>query len=652
MTNRVGQQLGSYRLLRLLGQGGFAEVYLGEHVYLETQAAIKILHTQIAGEDVDSFRREARTIARLVHPHIVRVFDFGIEGETPFLVMDYAPNGTVRKRHPKGIPLPLPTILGYVKQVAEALQYAHDEHFIHRDIKPENLLIGRRQEVLLSDFGIALIAQTSRSQSMQDVAGTASYMAPEQFQGKPRPASDQYSFAVMVYEWLTGACPFHGSFTEVASQHLFVPPPPLREKLQSISPMVEQVVMTALAKDPYQRFGSVQAFATAFEQASQVDAAQAQSARRSLPPSDAMPQRHAAPPPTEPATSPSESFIPTELITPASRPPIAYEQSTPPSQTSIPTYLSAPSSQTAARPELVAPSSKAAALPTKETSTAKPSSLSPDTMPPQKPQKQGIPQGRVILLIGLALLLVVAGVGLVSMVRSNQIATNSAIATATSQANIAATPTTPAHAGATVNASNTTIADPSSPQVLYNQATAGNPILDDQLNGQSADNWDEYTQAGVSCTFTGNAYHVIMQQTDYVTLCFAHATNFSNFAFQVQMTIIKGDGGGLIFRANKSSSYRFRVSQDGTYDLISIDANNNIGRPTGSESSSAIKTGLNQPNLLTVVARGSHIYLYVNKQYLTDVSDSISSSGMIGLFAVDFGNQTEVAYTNAQVWTL
>src|SRR5712691_345370 len=129
MADRVGQQLGNYRLLRLLGQGGFAEVYLGEHIYLETEAAIKLLHTQLAGEETDAFRKEARTVARLVHPHIVHVFDFGIEGETPFLVMDYAPGGTVRRQHPKGAILPLSIILSYLQQVADALQYAHDEHF-------------------------------------------------------------------------------------------------------------------------------------------------------------------------------------------------------------------------------------------------------------------------------------------------------------------------------------------------------------------------------------------------------------------------------------------------------------------------------------------------------------------------------------------
>src|SRR5437660_11105807 len=99
---REGQQLGNYRLIHLLGQGGFAEVYLGEHIYLDTPAAIKVLHTQLDSDDVEHFRSEARTIARLVHPHIVRVLDYGVEGKIAYLVIDYAPNGTLRKQHPKG----------------------------------------------------------------------------------------------------------------------------------------------------------------------------------------------------------------------------------------------------------------------------------------------------------------------------------------------------------------------------------------------------------------------------------------------------------------------------------------------------------------------------------------------------------------------
>src|SRR5207248_3655617 len=127
MVDRVGQQFGNYRLVRLLGQGGFAEAYLGEHIHLGTVAAIKILHTQLSSDSIDAFRTEARTIARLVHPNIVRVLEFGVEDKTPFLVMDYASNGTLRQRHPEGTILPLSIVVTYVQQVADALQYAHDE---------------------------------------------------------------------------------------------------------------------------------------------------------------------------------------------------------------------------------------------------------------------------------------------------------------------------------------------------------------------------------------------------------------------------------------------------------------------------------------------------------------------------------------------
>src|SRR5947209_15957907 len=128
---REGQQLGNYYLTHLLGQGSFADVYLGKHIYLDTQAAIKVLHGQLAGNEVEGFLCEARTVAPLRHPHIVQVLDFGVEGKTPFLVMDYAPGGSLRQRHPKGSQLPLVTVISYANQIAEALQYAHQEKLIH-----------------------------------------------------------------------------------------------------------------------------------------------------------------------------------------------------------------------------------------------------------------------------------------------------------------------------------------------------------------------------------------------------------------------------------------------------------------------------------------------------------------------------------------
>src|SRR3984893_15307898 len=264
---RVGQQLGHYRLVRRVGEGGFAEVYLGEHIHLGRQAAIKVLHTQLTQGDIEKFRKEARTIGRLEHPNIVPVLDFGVDNRTPYLVLSYAVNGSVRQRFPKGTRVPLATIVSCVKQAAAALQYAHDEKLIHRDVKPENMLLGKQHEILLSDFGIAVMVQSSRYQNPQDMAGTMTYMAPEQMQGKARTASDQYSLGIVVYEWLTGQRPFHGSLTELIGQHISTPPPSILKIAPSLPPAVETVVMKALAKDPKDRYARIADFSLALEQA-------------------------------------------------------------------------------------------------------------------------------------------------------------------------------------------------------------------------------------------------------------------------------------------------------------------------------------------------------------------------------------------------
>ncbi len=271
MADRLGQRCGNYRLVSLLGQGGYAEVYLGQHVRFNQQAAIKVLHAHLSGVEAEHFQQEAETLATLAHPSIIRVLDFDIQDGVPFLVIDYAPNGSLRRRYPKGSLVPLPIIISSVKQVADALQYAHEQKFIHRDIKPENMLLGRRQEVLLSDFGIATIAHSTSSLNVeaQGASGTLAYMAPEQIEGHPRPASDQYALGVVVYEWLCGERPFEGSVSELIAQHLSMPPLPLHERVPTIPLEVEQVVLRALTKDPRARFASVADFAKALEWAGQ-----------------------------------------------------------------------------------------------------------------------------------------------------------------------------------------------------------------------------------------------------------------------------------------------------------------------------------------------------------------------------------------------
>lgn len=140
----------------------------------------------------------------------MRVLECSVEKGVPFLAMSYAPGGSLRQRYPLGTRLPLEQVAQYVSQIASALQYAHERKLIHRDIKPENMLLGENEQLLLSDFGLVLLVQSTGSQTTKEMAGTVPYMAPEQLQGKPQPASDQYALGIVAYEWLSGERPFRG----------------------------------------------------------------------------------------------------------------------------------------------------------------------------------------------------------------------------------------------------------------------------------------------------------------------------------------------------------------------------------------------------------------------------------------------------------
>ena len=266
---RIGQLCGNFWLVRPLGRGGFGTVYLGSHQYLGTQAAIKILHTRRLGTGREQFFAEARISAQLVHPHINRVLDFGINADgIPFLVMDYAPYGSLRALYPEGRTLSLNAVIDYAGQIADGLHYIHRRGLIHQDIKPENLLVGRNRQVQISDFGIAIAAHDARATTYSMIAGTPLYMAPEQMRGEPCFASDQYALAVVIYEWLCGTTPFRGSWSAIAGQHLqATPPPSLRAQGATIPRAVEDVIVQALAKEPEQRYSDVRAFAAALKQA-------------------------------------------------------------------------------------------------------------------------------------------------------------------------------------------------------------------------------------------------------------------------------------------------------------------------------------------------------------------------------------------------
>ncbi len=264
-----GQRLGHYHLVKLLAQGGSGSIYLARHQHLGTLAAVKVLHTQLDGDDLRRFQEEARTAAQFDHVNIVRVLDFGVENGISFLVMDYAPYNTLRERYREGVAYSPSTILEHVQQMSSALQYIHELGFIHRDVKPDNMLLGKEYQALLSDFGISTATLPDNVLTAVSRVGTVAYMAPEQIVGKACPASDQYALGVVTYEWLSGTNLFHGTTLNIARQHMHTMPEPLRNHVRGIAPAVEQVVLKALAKKPEERFNSVQEFALALRRATE-----------------------------------------------------------------------------------------------------------------------------------------------------------------------------------------------------------------------------------------------------------------------------------------------------------------------------------------------------------------------------------------------
>ncbi|HEY0752930.1 MAG TPA: protein kinase [Ktedonobacteraceae bacterium] len=264
----LGYQLGNYRLVQVLGQGSFAQVYRGQHVHLGVFTAVKVLHAQLGELEKQNFHKEAVLLTTLKHAHIIRFLDYGFISGRPYLITDLAERGSLNKMHPRGTRVSMSQIINYVSQIAEGLDFAHGLHIVHRDIKPENILVGDAGELLLADFGIAKLMGTTGSYLTSSMSGTLPYMAPELFDGRPSPPSDQYALGIMVYEWLTGRFPFEGTAGELIKHHLQDTPPPVRFFNPAVSLEIEQVVLTTLKKEPTQRFRTMQAFANALRQAS------------------------------------------------------------------------------------------------------------------------------------------------------------------------------------------------------------------------------------------------------------------------------------------------------------------------------------------------------------------------------------------------
>lgn len=263
-----GQSIAGCRLLRLIGRGNNSEIYLGEHPELSHPVAVKLLYARKGEREVQRFLTQSVMLSKLNHPHVIHIYDFGLTDNdgVPYLVMSYAPHGTLRQRYPRGSRLPLAEVVGYVEQAADALQYVHEHQLVHRDVKPQNMLLDAHNQVILNDFGTAIVSY-SLVPNVADFEGTVLYAAPEQLEGRSLRGSDQYALAVMTYELLAGTWPFLGTFEDVTRKHMFEQPPMLRSKGIEVPSGVEDALQRALSKDPTDRFPCIQDFSDALKAA-------------------------------------------------------------------------------------------------------------------------------------------------------------------------------------------------------------------------------------------------------------------------------------------------------------------------------------------------------------------------------------------------
>jgi serine/threonine protein kinase len=310
MDNLLGQNLGRYHVIEPLGQGGMASVYKAFDTTLERNVAIKIIRTDKKegteqNEFLKRFVREAKALAQLDHPYILKVLDYGEQDGMPYLVMPFVQGGTLKNK--MGQPIPYRQAAALLAPIAQALDYAHHRNIIHRDVKPANILITETNAPLLSDFGIAKIIESGESTQLTATGvgiGTPDYMAPEQWLGKTDARTDIYSLGIVFFQMVTGHLPFSADTpAAVLIKHMQDPLPRPKSFIQNLPDAVEQVLFKALAKEPENRFQDMGAFADALGKLAQGDTT-------SLPASTPTLETVRAVGPAAPASYPSAPVAP------------------------------------------------------------------------------------------------------------------------------------------------------------------------------------------------------------------------------------------------------------------------------------------------------------------------------------------------------
>ncbi|GCE03473.1 serine/threonine protein kinase [Dictyobacter aurantiacus] len=619
----------SYSLVTQIGKSPLSNTYLASSIGLtEREVVIKIFHASCLGPGYEArdFLRDAARLQQLNHPYLLPVLDADVEQQQPFVVSPHLPHGSLRN-HLRTLPPPRLSVAQTLRmgiQIGQALNYCHANNLLHGHLTPDNVLFADDETVQLADFGLASLIDESISDDTLQSQGAA-YRAPEQLMHLVSRKSDQFSLGCLLYELLTGTLPDVSSGSPLAPSLLA---PHIPESLDA-------TLLKALAREPMARYESVNRLVEALQAISIPDEnmpssrshvwplseCSSGSPRTSITRSDPPQQnRFVFPFVRESSVSYHRALFPLELEDmdgsgePKVQPPFLGEPKAQPQMILEMPYINAL--------EMEADTLAEPVLPSQASDGSKSSHVAVAVFKPWFRSRWSL----LLLLALILLLVVVSSLSTYFFVPSGYLAWRAAP--------IVPAPTLTATAR----------------QQIYTQAAGGTPVLDDPLTVEDENQWQiestGHNEDG--CNFTGEAYQATISNTGHFVQCMSQTTKVSNFAYQVEMSVIAGDGGGLVFRSNANTEYRFCVHANGTYDLAGV-------APEGilyQRNEAPIYTGLHQWNLLTVVAKGSDLYLYVNSQIVMHCHDSSSSSGNIGIFVIAGGSPTTLQFRNAKVWKL
>jgi serine/threonine protein kinase len=628
MKGIEGFTLGRYELRRRLAQGGMSEVYLAYDRRVRRQVAIKVLY----GRDVSfvrRFEREALAVGALSHNHILPLYDFGEQSPWYYLVMPYIEGGTLRDYLFKRKQLTLEEAASFVDQIAAALQYAHDSKVVHRDVKPSNILLRQDGYAYLVDFGLAKALMGAESLTGDGaMVGTPEYMAPEQSNGESDYRSDIYSLGVILYQMLTGRVPFMAeSPVAISLKHIQTTPISPSKLNSTIPPLIEEVILKALEKDPAQRYQQAQELSAAYWKALQQE-------RSRLKSETVASDNHETPSHETSDATPPESAV--QLKMPA---------------------ITRVLEETRLRPPIMP-----LFVPLTEKNDAVTNELASTSLPPvQQPKRQSLQRTRrlhlrsrqaFIAILCMAVILLALPLGLLARlgqrpnhiqpIQSGQTAINAAQpwltttaqAQSTQQAALAAQARAQATAGITTSIG--------AGQVLYadDLTTPGGGWIDD----------------GSQCYFSPEGYHVHTSVPREVAWCYSSQQQYGNVVITAQARLLHGDIYGLVFRLSPTARqfYVLELNHQGQYRFVRATGPNPLNWLTLIDwtSSSAISSGYNATNTFLVIASGPQFRFYINRQLIiTTYTDTAYFTGLIGfLVGGDTQGGTEAVFSNVWVF--